>query len=100
MMTSFSPKLMTAVVILLLVGDFPATSAGCRKSLWHVSETQSRDGLMKMVPREEGSSECLNIKGKKIVFFRSLREFSSPPPSPMKNGRKSMNEPEPPPPIL
>ncbi|KAK9995677.1 hypothetical protein SO802_020363 [Lithocarpus litseifolius] len=73
MMTSFSPKLMTAVVILLLVGDFPATSAGCRKSLWHVSETESRDDLMKMVPREEGSSECLNIK---VLIFSFPIEMS------------------------
>ncbi|KAL4634128.1 hypothetical protein ACB092_04G175700 [Castanea dentata] len=101
MMSSFSSKLMAAVVmIFLLLGDFPATSASCRKSLWHVSETESGDILMKMVSGEEGSSECLNIKSNKIVSFRSLRGFSSPPPSPIKNRNKSTNVPAPPPSIL
>ncbi|GMY14916.1 putative polyamine aminopropyl transferase [Fagus crenata] len=103
MMSSFPAKLMAAVLaIFLLVGDFSATSAllpyGGRKSLWPVSD--SRDGSMKTVPIEEGSSEGLNINSKKIVSFRSLRVSLSPPPSPFKNPQKSWVVPAPPPQFL
>uniref|UniRef100_A0A7N2MMU5 Uncharacterized protein n=1 Tax=Quercus lobata TaxID=97700 RepID=A0A7N2MMU5_QUELO len=100
-MRSFPSKLISAVVaVLLLVGDFPATSAlpsyGGRKSLWHVSD--SRDDPIKTVLRES-SSEGLNISSsKKIVSFRSLRGFLSPPPSPLKAQPRSFHMPSPSPP--
>ncbi|KAK7855404.1 hypothetical protein CFP56_028289 [Quercus suber] len=101
-MRSFPSELISAVVaVLLLVGDFPATSAlpsyGRRKSLWHVSD--SRDDPMKTVL--ESSSEGLNISSsKKIVSFRSLRGFLSPPPSPLKAQPRSFHRLSPPPQII
>ena len=38
-----------------------------------------KDGSMKTLPLEEGSSKGLNIKSKKIVFSRSLRVPQPPP---------------------
>ena len=44
-------------------------------------ESVGKDGSMKTLPIEEGSSKGLIIKSKKIVFFRSLLEFQPPPPA-------------------
>nr|POE95911.1 hypothetical protein CFP56_50631 [Quercus suber] len=70
-MRSFPSELISAVVaVLLLVGDFPATSAlpsyGRRKSLWHVSD--SRDDPMKTVL--ESSSEVLTTSPPSFIISR------------------------------
>ncbi|KAF3945331.1 hypothetical protein CMV_028297 [Castanea mollissima] len=82
-MSSFPAKLMaTIVAVLLLVCDFSATSASVHYGVGKSSLLASarKDGSMKTLPIEEGSTKGLNVKSKKIVFFRSLRDFQSPPP--------------------
>ncbi|KAK4568741.1 hypothetical protein RGQ29_004229 [Quercus rubra] len=83
-MSSFPAKLMAAIVaVLLLVCDFSATSASVPYGVGKSSLLASvrKDGSLTTLPIEEGSSKGLNIKSKKIVFFRSLREFPPPPPA-------------------
>ncbi|KAK4568745.1 hypothetical protein RGQ29_004233 [Quercus rubra] len=86
-MSSFPAKLMAAIVaVLLLVCDYSATSASVPYGLKGVGKgsllaSVRKDGSMKTLPIEQGSSKCLNIKSKKIVFSKSLREFQQPPPA-------------------
>nr|POE98821.1 hypothetical protein CFP56_75718 [Quercus suber] len=83
-MSSFPAKLMaTIVAVLLLVCDFSATSASVPYGVGKSSllESVGKDGSMKALPLEEGSCKGLNIRSKKIVFYRSLRGFQPPPPA-------------------
>ncbi|KAF3945329.1 hypothetical protein CMV_028295 [Castanea mollissima] len=91
-MSGFPAKLMAAVVLIFLfVGGFPATSAsfpwGIGKSSFLASVR--KDGSMKTLPLEEGSSKGLNIKSKKIVFSRSLRVPQPPPTRPGNPGPRN-----------
>ncbi|KAF3942912.1 hypothetical protein CMV_030476 [Castanea mollissima] len=103
MMRGLPSKLMLAVVVVLfLVGNFPATSTlipyGGRKNPWHVFDI--KEGLMKTVLREGRSDEVLNINSKKIISFRSLREFPPPPPSTYKSQQRSFRIISAPPPQI
>ncbi|KAL4634130.1 hypothetical protein ACB092_04G175900 [Castanea dentata] len=87
-MSSFPAKLMaTIVAVLLLVCDYSATSASVPYGVGKSSLLASvrKHGSKKTLPIEEDSYKGLNIKSKKIVFSRSLRESQPPPPSHVAN---------------
>ncbi|KAF3942913.1 hypothetical protein CMV_030476 [Castanea mollissima] len=91
MMRGLPSKLMLAVVVVLFL-------VGGRKNPWHVFDI--KEGLMKTVLREGRSDEVLNINSKKIISFRSLREFPPPPPSTYKSQQRSFRIISAPPPQI